>query len=188
MKKFLEEILLNLKGKVHNYGFWVSLISAIIMLLQMLGIKIAEPNDIVGGICSIFVVLGIISNPNSGKGYLDKDENINNTQNVESLQKIEGTQKVYNTQNFESSQKVDSTQNVEDVQKTNNDQKIESGQNLQNSNANKPCSIAKTDININENPIIEIAINTKKENANKNEGKTTKTVKDAEKTSNFSKN
>lgn len=63
----------NLKAKFHNYGFWVSLVGAIIMFLQSIGINIAgDVNEIVSGICSILVVLGIASNPNSGKGYIDK--------------------------------------------------------------------------------------------------------------------
>ena len=63
----------NLKAKFKNYGFWVSLIGAIIMFLQSIGIDIAgDTNEIVSGICSILVVLGIVSNPNSGKGFIDK--------------------------------------------------------------------------------------------------------------------
>ena len=74
MKKFLSsEMWQNLKAKFHNYGFWVSLVGAIIMFLQSIGINIAgDVNEIVSGICSILVVLGIASNPNSGKGYIDK--------------------------------------------------------------------------------------------------------------------
>ncbi len=74
MKKFLSsEIWQNLKAKFHNYGFWVSLVGAIIMFLQSIGINIAgDVNEIVSAICSILVVLGIASNPNSGKGFIDK--------------------------------------------------------------------------------------------------------------------
>lgn len=63
-----------MKEKFKNYGFWVSLVSAVIIVLQACGIKIDAPyvNEIVTGILGVLVTLGIISNPNSGNGFLDK--------------------------------------------------------------------------------------------------------------------
>ena len=58
-----------------NKGFWVSLISAIVMILQAFGLKIDAPfaNEIAASILGALVILGIISDPSSGSGYLDGD-------------------------------------------------------------------------------------------------------------------
>lgn len=77
----------NLKSKFKNYGFWMSLTGAIVIFLQAIGVgvngEIAE--QIVGSFCGILVVLGIISNPNSGKGFLDKSEN-SETNQIEEIE------------------------------------------------------------------------------------------------------
>lgn len=71
---------MNLKQKFKNYGFWMSLTAAIILVLQTLGKNIGfSVNDeaitsIVNSICGVLIVLGIISNPASGKGFTDKDQ------------------------------------------------------------------------------------------------------------------
>ena len=61
-------------NKFKNYGFWISLASAVILLLQACGLKIDVPivNEIVTAFLGLLVVLGIISNPNSGSGYKDE--------------------------------------------------------------------------------------------------------------------
>ena len=71
---------MNLKEKIKNYGFWMSLTAAIIIVLQTLGKTFAfSVNDeaisaVVNSICGVLIVLGIISNPASGKGFLDDDK------------------------------------------------------------------------------------------------------------------
>ena len=66
-----------MKDKLKNYGVWVSLISALLLFLSSisdtLGLHIDIPivEEILYGICAVLVALGIISNPNDGKGYLD---------------------------------------------------------------------------------------------------------------------
>lgn len=64
---------MRLKEKLKNKGFWVSLISAIVMILQAFGLKIDAPfaNEITASILGALVILGIISDPSSGSGYLD---------------------------------------------------------------------------------------------------------------------
>lgn len=63
-----------MKDKFKNYGFWVSLVSAVIMMLQACGLKIDVPyvNEIITAILGLLVTLGIISNPSSGSGFIDK--------------------------------------------------------------------------------------------------------------------
>ena len=63
-----------MKGKFRNYGLWISIISAVLMLLQAMGLKFDLPyvNEIITSILGVLVTLGIISNPSDGNGYNDK--------------------------------------------------------------------------------------------------------------------
>ena len=65
---------MNLQDKWKNYGFWVSLVSAVILLVQTLGVEIstAEVMEIVNPILAILVALGVISDADKGNGYIDK--------------------------------------------------------------------------------------------------------------------
>ena len=65
---------MNLQNKWKNYGFWVSLVSAAILLAQTLGVEIstAEVMEIVNPVLAILVALGVISDADKGNGYIDK--------------------------------------------------------------------------------------------------------------------
>jgi phi LC3 family holin len=71
---------MNLKQKFKNYGFWMSLTAAVILVLQTIGKNFGfSVNDeaitsVVNSILGILILLGIISNPTSGKGYIDKEQ------------------------------------------------------------------------------------------------------------------
>lgn len=67
-----------MKGKFKNYGLWISIVSAILMLLQAMGLKFDLPyvNEIITSILGVLVTLGIISNPSDGSGYADKCSDI----------------------------------------------------------------------------------------------------------------
>lgn len=71
---------MRLKDKIKNYGFWMSLTAAVILVLQTIGETVGFVIDdeaivsIMASVCGMFVVLGIISNPESGSGYLDYPE------------------------------------------------------------------------------------------------------------------
>lgn len=62
---------MTIKDKLKSYNFWITLVSAIILLLQVFGEKFKfkiDSNfiiDVTTALCSIFVVLGIISVPKS---------------------------------------------------------------------------------------------------------------------------
>lgn len=62
-----------MKEKLRNKGFWISLVSAVIVFVQSIGIKVDVPavNEIISALLTVLVVLGIISNPSSGSGYAD---------------------------------------------------------------------------------------------------------------------
>lgn len=62
---------MTIKDKLKSYNFWITLVSAIILLLQVFGEKFKfkiDSNfiiDVTTALCSVFVVLGIISVPKS---------------------------------------------------------------------------------------------------------------------------
>ena len=64
---------LDIKARLRNKYFWVSMLSLIVLLLDQLGIKLPiDINEIGGTILSIAVLLGIIVD-NGSKGFSDKD-------------------------------------------------------------------------------------------------------------------
>ena len=65
-----------MKGKFRNYGLWISIISAVLMLLQAMGLKFDLPyvNEIITSILGVLVTLGIISNPSDGNGYTEDNK------------------------------------------------------------------------------------------------------------------
>ena len=65
---------LDIKARLRNKYFWVSMLSLVVLLLDQLGIKLPiDINEIGGTILSIAVLLGIIVD-NGSEGFLDKDE------------------------------------------------------------------------------------------------------------------
>ena len=69
-----------MKEKFRNYGLWISLISAVLMILQSMGLKFDLPyiNEVITSILGVLVALGIISNPSDGTGYSDKGRVVEN--------------------------------------------------------------------------------------------------------------
>ena len=65
---------INIKARLRNKYFWVSMLSLVVLLLDQLGIKLpVDINDIGGTILSMAVLLGIIVD-NGSEGFSDKDE------------------------------------------------------------------------------------------------------------------
>ena len=65
---------LNIKARLKNKYFWVSMLSLIVLLLDQLGIKLPiDINEIGGTILSMAVLLGIIVD-NGSEGFSDKHE------------------------------------------------------------------------------------------------------------------
>ena len=69
-----------MKEKFRNYGLWIRLISAVLMILQSMGLKFDLPyiNEVITSILGVLVALGIISNPSDGTGYSDKGSVVEN--------------------------------------------------------------------------------------------------------------
>ena len=65
---------LDIKARLRNKYFWVSMLSLVVLLLDQLGIKLpVDINEIGGTILSLAVLLGIIVD-NGSEGFSDKDE------------------------------------------------------------------------------------------------------------------
>ena len=65
---------LDIKARLRNKYFWISMLSLVVLLLDQLGIKLlVDINEIGGTILSIAVLLGIIVD-NGSKGFSDKDK------------------------------------------------------------------------------------------------------------------
>ena len=65
---------LDIKARLRNKYFWVSMLSLVVLLLDQLGIKLPiDINEIGGTILSMAVLLGIIVD-NSSEGFSDKHE------------------------------------------------------------------------------------------------------------------
>ena len=65
---------LDIKARLRNKYFWVSMLSLVVLLLDQLGIKLPiDINEIGGTILAIAVLLGIVVD-NGSEGFSDKDE------------------------------------------------------------------------------------------------------------------
>ena len=64
--------MINLKARLKNKYFWVSLLSLLVILLEQLGIQLPFDINAIGGtLLSVAVLLGIIVD-NSTEGFSDK--------------------------------------------------------------------------------------------------------------------
>lgn len=65
---------MKLKERIKNIGFWVSIMSSIVLILGAFGVEIGDEvaSSVINGVCSLLVVFGIVSDPTTGKGYLDE--------------------------------------------------------------------------------------------------------------------
>ena len=65
---------LDIKARLRNKYFWVSMLSLVVLLLDQLEIKLpVDINEIGGTILSMAVLLGIIVD-NGSEGFSDKDK------------------------------------------------------------------------------------------------------------------
>ena len=65
---------LDIKARLRNKYFWVSMLSLVVLLLDQLGIELpVDINGIGGTILSMAVLLGIIVD-NGNEGFSDKDK------------------------------------------------------------------------------------------------------------------
>ncbi|WP_036701143.1 phage holin [Paenibacillus sp. FSL R7-269] len=71
-----------MKSKWRNYRMWVSLTAAVLLGVQTVGVifglqlapeKYDQVTAAINAVLGVLVVLGIVSNPEVGKGYMDKE-------------------------------------------------------------------------------------------------------------------
>jgi len=64
---------MKIKDRLKNAGFWVSLISGVFLILGAFGVEVGDEtaSAIINAVCSVLVMLGIVSDPTVGTGYLD---------------------------------------------------------------------------------------------------------------------
>ena len=67
---------MKIKERIKNVGFWISIISAVFLILGAFGVEIGDEtaSSVINAVCSLLVVTGIVSDPTTGKGYLDAME------------------------------------------------------------------------------------------------------------------
>lgn len=63
------------KKKLKNYGLWISVASTALLVAQLSGFQIDDGKvmNVVNAILGTLVLAGIVSNPTSGKGYVDNE-------------------------------------------------------------------------------------------------------------------
>ena len=76
---------MNWKNRLTNYNFWVSIVSAVLLILQALKIKVdfIYVNEVSTAILGLLVVIGIINDPTkSTKTSVKKAEQTNTNENI----------------------------------------------------------------------------------------------------------
>ena len=65
--------MIKIKERLKNVGFWISLVSSVMLILGAFGVEIGDEtvSSVINGVASLLVVFGIVSDPTSGTGYLD---------------------------------------------------------------------------------------------------------------------
>lgn len=134
---------MKLKDKIKSYSFWVSIASAVILILKVLGSRFgftvdeSMVSDIFTALCSILVLMGIIVVPsNNQTGSAIKNINPPSDENLETIsgqaQKIESSQKSNNQKSMTNLETKETTVQTE----INNPTDTNDNVNLENSNTN----------------------------------------------------
>lgn len=76
LKQTFLEWLTTVPGRLKNYALWLALIAFIPVAAQSFGYNVLPDNydSLATGILGILVLLGLVNNPSSGSGLVDKIE------------------------------------------------------------------------------------------------------------------
>ena len=68
---------MNWKNRLTNYNFWISLVSAVLLIMQAFNFEfdIANLSEIATALLGLLVVVGIISNPTKPSKETKKEDN-----------------------------------------------------------------------------------------------------------------
>jgi len=109
---------MNWKNRLTNYNFWISIFSAVLLILQALKIEfdIAYVNEIFTAVLGLLVVIGIISDPT--RTTVKSTENILKTETKHQTEEVEVVEKekVNETLPNEQENEVDNVNNKNDFQ------------------------------------------------------------------------
>ena len=63
-----------MNNRYKNVGLWVSILALIPMILEGFGVDVLPNNytEICSAVLGVLVLAGILSNPSTGTGYIDK--------------------------------------------------------------------------------------------------------------------
>ena len=109
---------MNWKNRLTNYNFWISIISAVLLILQALKIEfdIAYINEIATAVLGLLVVIGIISDPTR---ILTKNTNLAEKTEIKSNSKQEEIIKEVENKKQEIVDEVDNNEQEEIVEEEN---------------------------------------------------------------------
>ena len=65
-----------MQTKFRSKKFWFSLVGAVVMLLNVLGIKINAPyvNEVLNAVCAVFIVVGLLDEPKTEENLTETTE------------------------------------------------------------------------------------------------------------------
>ena len=112
---------MNWKNKLTNYNFWISIVSAVLLILQAFDINfdIAYINEIVTAVLGLLVVIGIISNPNKTNST---DNSANSTVQETEEKADENIDTVASEMPADEKENVSDERTEENMSQTNTDQ------------------------------------------------------------------
>ena len=94
------------KNRITNYNFWISIVSAVLLILQAFHINfdIAYINEIATAVLGLLVVIGIINDPTKSISSISKIEDKKEEQLKEEklVENIKNNQEIENNQNIPS--------------------------------------------------------------------------------------
>lgn len=82
---------MKIKERMKNVGFWVSLVSAVFLILGAFGVEIGDDvaSTVINALSSLLVVLGVASDPTTGVGYLDPIKSSASTPDADPTEKTD---------------------------------------------------------------------------------------------------
>lgn len=65
-----------MQTKFRSKKFWFSLVGAVVMLLNVLGIKINAPfvNEVLNAVCAVLIVIGLLDEPKTEENLTETTE------------------------------------------------------------------------------------------------------------------
>lgn len=164
---------MNWKNRLTNYNFWVSIVSAVLLILQALKIKVdfIYVNEVSTAILGLLVVIGIINDPTKSNKTSVKTASDETKNSLEEKAETDENNKKF-SENEENDAKISQNdeilaENLEDskiFEETNQDiEKVENKNSVSNKNADLMEDVKKAQTQIptnNENEVSDVGVQT----------------------------